>query len=343
MYFPIRLRFTVPGGHLRYANVPPAWPPSITRPRTAPTARRLRTSYQLSLPQSLHSSPLLVFPESSTTLVELVLPYLTLTLALLCYFHPPTLYLSGQFQPGCVRLLTLSFLQLKDMASLRFILDTDDDPSDRQDPRSIQKDKDAATVRSRSQDPSTSARASHASSSNRVAESNLRLAAAAAAAALSNQQDPSSNRVNPTSAAEDLSESNPSLAAAAASSTGQRSTSPSRVVPTFPGEDPTSSSPRSTRVRRHSAASDDSMDQAGYGSAASSSSRGGGRHPPRTPMRPMPSAPGVDGPVKLTPVTRRISRAKKGVPVHVCETCRPPKVSRFTASPQLNLVWLSWS
>ena len=31
-------------------------------------------------------------------------------------------------------------------------------------------------------------------------------------------------------------------------------------------------------------------------------------------------------PYKLTPVTGRVSRAKKGVPVHICEMCRPPKV-----------------
>jgi hypothetical protein len=57
----------------------------------------------------------------------------------------------------------------------------------------------------------------------------------------------------------------------------------------------------------------------GYGHMASSSN---------VPMRPMlPGAPGADVPVKLTPVTRKVSRAKKGVPVHVCDQCRPPKVS----------------
>jgi hypothetical protein len=33
-------------------------------------------------------------------------------------------------------------------------------------------------------------------------------------------------------------------------------------------------------------------------------------------------SPGTEVPVKLTPITGRISRAKKGVPVHVCEICQ---------------------
>jgi hypothetical protein len=36
--------------------------------------------------------------------------------------------------------------------------------------------------------------------------------------------------------------------------------------------------------------------------------------------------------VKLTPVTGRVSRAKKGVPVHTCDQCRPPKVRTITNS-----------
>lgn len=32
-------------------------------------------------------------------------------------------------------------------------------------------------------------------------------------------------------------------------------------------------------------------------------------------------------PVKYTPITGRVSKAKKGVPVHTCEQCRPVKVS----------------
>lgn len=40
----------------------------------------------------------------------------------------------------------------------------------------------------------------------------------------------------------------------------------------------------------------------------------------------MAGASGGDPPVKLTPITGRVSRAKKGQPVHICEICRPPKV-----------------
>lgn len=55
---------------------------------------------------------------------------------------------------------------------------------------------------------------------------------------------------------------------------------------------------------------------------ASSSGAGG-----EQPSRPMGSPGEVQ--VKLTPITGRVSRAKKGVPVHTCEICRPPKVSPF--------------
>jgi hypothetical protein len=37
------------------------------------------------------------------------------------------------------------------------------------------------------------------------------------------------------------------------------------------------------------------------------------------------SEPTPDVPVKYTPVTGRISKAKKGVPIHTCDTCRPTK------------------
>jgi hypothetical protein len=41
---------------------------------------------------------------------------------------------------------------------------------------------------------------------------------------------------------------------------------------------------------------------------------------------PRGSEPMADLPVKYTPVTGRLSRAKKGVPVHTCDICRPVKV-----------------
>lgn len=51
------------------------------------------------------------------------------------------------------------------------------------------------------------------------------------------------------------------------------------------------------------------------------------------PMRSlMPGDPAGEGAVKLTPITGRVSRAKKGVPVHTCDICRPPKVMLFEIS-----------
>lgn len=89
---------------------------------------------------------------------------------------------------------------------------------------------------------------------------------------------------------------------------------------------------RAEQSRRESNTSVDSMDQHGYGSAASSSSMGGasgGGLPPNHPRRPMGS-PNPEVPIRLTPITGRVSRAKKGVPVHTCDMCNPPKVwARF--------------
>ncbi|PSR98986.1 hypothetical protein BD289DRAFT_65961 [Coniella lustricola] len=81
----------------------------------------------------------------------------------------------------------------------------------------------------------------------------------------------------------------------------------------------------------------DAMDHHGYGSALGSSSSmsvgaGPGGYPPNQSRRHMGS-PNADMPVKLTPITGRVSRAKKGVPVHVCDTCNPPKT--FTRAEHL--------
>ncbi|RWA07623.1 hypothetical protein EKO27_g7476 [Xylaria grammica] len=83
-------------------------------------------------------------------------------------------------------------------------------------------------------------------------------------------------------------------------------------------------------VERRSVDSTESMDPASYGSYAQSSSS---NMPPSSrsnvSSRPMSSTPGESNiPVKLTPITGRVSRAKKGVPVHTCEICKPPKLPR---------------
>lgn len=38
------------------------------------------------------------------------------------------------------------------------------------------------------------------------------------------------------------------------------------------------------------------------------------------------TVPTASAPVKYTPITGRVSRAKKGYPVHVCDQCKPSKV-----------------
>lgn len=82
---------------------------------------------------------------------------------------------------------------------------------------------------------------------------------------------------------------------------------------------PTDSTGQGPFERRRSNNSTDSMESP-YGFNLSSSST----------MRPLTSrrSSGSSGEphVKLTPITKRISKAKKGVPVHVCESCDPPKV-----------------
>ena len=89
----------------------------------------------------------------------------------------------------------------------------------------------------------------------------------------------------------------------------------------------TPSSPgASTGSRRRSITGNESMDGSYYG-------RGHG-YPPfsasggASGLYDSASGTGVEAPVKLTPITGRVSRAKKGVPVHVCELCRPPKVRK---------------
>lgn len=80
--------------------------------------------------------------------------------------------------------------------------------------------------------------------------------------------------------------------------------------------------------RRQSNTSNDSMDQISYGSADSSSSRSGsGRLRSSDGLtRPMVGPAPSEVPVRFTPITGRVSRARKGQPVHKCELCRPPKV-----------------
>jgi hypothetical protein len=91
---------------------------------------------------------------------------------------------------------------------------------------------------------------------------------------------------------------------------------------------PTSS--RSNVPRRRSSASGEAMDYtSGYQTAGSNQASTSGT--PQQGSRASDS--GAEIPVKYTPVTGRISRAKKGVPVHTCEICRPAKT--FTRAEHL--------
>ncbi|KAI0974185.1 hypothetical protein F4678DRAFT_424932 [Xylaria arbuscula] len=106
---------------------------------------------------------------------------------------------------------------------------------------------------------------------------------------------------------------------------------------------PTASSSRLPVIERRSVDSTESMDTTGYGAYTQSSSSS--NMPPsgrsNVSSRPISSVPGDSNniPVKLTPITGRVSRAKKGVPVHTCDICKPPKT--FTRAEHLRRHQLS--
>lgn len=108
------------------------------------------------------------------------------------------------------------------------------------------------------------------------------------------------------------------------------SRSATTLLPTTAGVDKASQS-RSPIAENSSVDSSESMDPSGFGSYAHTSSSSNMPPSARSSVssRPMSNAAGEsDVPVRLTPVTGRVSRAKKGVAVHVCEICKPSKVSR---------------
>ncbi|RDA95794.1 hypothetical protein CP533_5153 [Ophiocordyceps camponoti-saundersi (nom. inval.)] len=83
-------------------------------------------------------------------------------------------------------------------------------------------------------------------------------------------------------------------------------------------------------ARRQTATATDSMDPSSYDRGQGQSHIGG-------PYAGQPSRPFV--PTKLTPITGRVSRAKKGLAVHTCDLCRPPKT--FTRAEHLRRHQLS--
>lgn len=93
--------------------------------------------------------------------------------------------------------------------------------------------------------------------------------------------------------------------------------------------------------RRRSNASNDSMDSSSYAPSHGYGPMSASSGPPR-PYIPA-AGTGSEAPVKLTPVTGRVSRAKKGAPVHICELCRPPKVRCHGGGNEVILShWLTW-
>ncbi|KFY06027.1 hypothetical protein V492_08179, partial [Pseudogymnoascus sp. VKM F-4246] len=88
-------------------------------------------------------------------------------------------------------------------------------------------------------------------------------------------------------------------------------------------------SSRSGTARRRSSGATDLMDPSGYGQGSSQNN-----------MRPsLGRGLEIDQPVRYTPVTGRVSKAKKGQPVHVCEQCEEPKA--FTRAEHLRRHQLS--
>lgn len=90
-----------------------------------------------------------------------------------------------------------------------------------------------------------------------------------------------------------------------------------------------SSTPGPSNIRRRSSAASEVMDfqygnQASMGVGSSTQASLSGSPPQSSRGSEQPAA---EVPVKYTPVTGRISRARKGVPVHTCDICRPVKAS----------------
>ncbi|KAK0742845.1 hypothetical protein B0T18DRAFT_328225 [Schizothecium vesticola] len=232
------------------------------------------------------------------------------------------------------------------MASLKFIMDVDDDgPADSR--HTTKKDKDPGTPATTGPLPplaesSTSTFASASASSHRPQPGHVSSSPARPVEHKKNISStaPSPQTNNPRgllSRDPESTNTNTTAASSTGLSTTLRSLTPSSSTQQ-------ASNPR-LPARRRSTTSIDSMDQTGYGSAASSSSMGAGlhhhqHHHHNNPMRPMPAhQAATDLPMRLTPITGRVSRAKKGVPVHVCDACRPAKT--FTRAEHLRRHQLS--
>ncbi|KAK3994636.1 hypothetical protein QBC44DRAFT_236024 [Cladorrhinum sp. PSN332] len=217
------------------------------------------------------------------------------------------------------------------MASLKFIMDVNvDDQPDRQP---------ALNINKKDQGPSKPATTGHLQEAHTTTNPPPR-PRHARSPGLATEQDinlpvppPQTKRRGGASSRASKSSASTTRATPAATGAGT-STNTGETESTSPSLSPAAKRPS---ARRTSTTSTDSMDRSqGYGSAASSSSMGGGGGP----MRPMPQQPPTsDMHVRLTPITGRVSRAKKGVPVHVCDVCKPHKT--FTRAEHLRRHQLS--
>jgi hypothetical protein len=198
------------------------------------------------------------------------------------------------------------------MASLSFIMDVNDDhPSDTRPPLNNKRDKGANNL--------TRAGQLHDAPSNPQADpsnvSSPRLATTDAQDI--NQAAP----VGQTRRRGTPSRGQKSVAATAQAGKGAR-TGGVIAVSSSSSSPPSLSAPTTRQsTRRTKTTSNDPMDRSRYGPAPSSFSMG------RNLQRPMPVHPAAaQFTPKITPKTGRVSKAKKGLPVHVCEICNPPKV-----------------
>ncbi|KAI5860225.1 hypothetical protein GGS23DRAFT_599601 [Durotheca rogersii] len=194
------------------------------------------------------------------------------------------------------------------MTSLEFIMDMVDE----EDAPRVDKNRGGSVPpgSSRSHDPSRAGTSSH----EKLKDQDDRLASAS-----TRRRGPLSRSSKPTVTA---SSSSPSLSTTA--------------TPLAPPPASSSSTRPASVSGRSATASSEPMDPSGYGSHAQASSSGRGLSPSSMPSRPMGNAMG-DGniPLKLTPITGRVSRAKKGMPVHTCTECS----KTFTRAEHLRRVF----
>jgi len=190
------------------------------------------------------------------------------------------------------------------MSALKFIMDTEDDGDPGNDKYSSQPNPSRSAL---GPNPSS---ASPTTSTTKKSDDNLHPPNTGLSKAHTKRRGP----LNRSSRATATTSSSNTAATSAERPTSSTSLSPSS---------------RSPLLEKSTADSTESMDSLGYANYGHRSSLSTMSPTSRSNMssRPISNAAGESNiPVKLTPVTKRVSRAKKGVPVHICEKCNPRKV-----------------